>query len=140
MCLEFHWCAEYSNQRFLHEKKSGIELAQRGMWKGYFALDNKKKLDKFAFVWVDRYKGYFISNASSLKPGIIYSRDSLRQVGDITNANPFHVEFETNHPRGTERYHSINLNIDESSRMRQDDLQLERKLQTNDCSIRGLRN
>ena len=29
-----------------------IELACRGLQKGYFDLDNKKKLDKFSFVWV----------------------------------------------------------------------------------------
>ena len=41
-----------------------IELARRYLWKGYFALDNNKKLDKFAFVWVDRDWRYFISNTS----------------------------------------------------------------------------
>ena len=31
-------------------KLSEIELARRGLWKGYFAQHNEKKLDKFAFV------------------------------------------------------------------------------------------
>ena len=35
------------------EKLSEIELVRRGLWRGYFHLDNKKKLDKLAFVWVD---------------------------------------------------------------------------------------
>ena len=43
-------------------KLSEIELARRGMRKGYFALDNKKKSEKFAFVWVDKYQRYFIYN------------------------------------------------------------------------------
>ena len=42
-------------------KFSEIEISLRGLWKGYFALDNKNKLDKFAFVWFDRYRRYFIS-------------------------------------------------------------------------------
>ena len=49
------------------EKLSEIELSRRGMWKGYFALDNKNKLEKFAFVWVDRDRRYFISNTSSAR-------------------------------------------------------------------------
>ena len=44
------------------EKLSEIDLKWRGLWKVYFSLDNKKKLDKLAFVWVDRDWGYFIYN------------------------------------------------------------------------------
>ena len=36
---------------------SDIELARRGLWKGYFALNNKKKLEKFSFIWVDKDRG-----------------------------------------------------------------------------------
>ena len=42
-----------------------IELVWRGLWNGYFALDTKKKLEKFAFVWVERENRYFIPNTSS---------------------------------------------------------------------------
>ena len=59
------------------EKSSEIELARRGLWRGYFYLDNKKRLDKFAFVWVDRYWGYFIYNTPSLKPGVPYAGKGL---------------------------------------------------------------
>ena len=57
-----------------------------------------------------------------------YERDRLRQVYDITNADPVRVEFETNQPRVDERYYSINSKIDDSNRTRQDDFQLDRKL------------
>ena len=114
---------------------SEIKLAHTGMWKGCFTLDNKKKLDKFTFVWVDRDWRYFISNTSSLKPGMTYARDRLIQVDDIPNVDPVRVEFDINQPRVAERYYSRNLKIDESNRTRKDDSQLERKLQTKDCSI-----
>ena len=65
-----------------------------------------------------------------------YARDRLIQVDDSTNADPVRVEFEINQPRVDERYYSINPKIDESNRTRQDDFQLDRKLQTNDWSIR----
>ena len=56
------------------EKLSDIELARRGIWKGYFALDSEKNLDKFTFICVDREHSYFISNTSCLKPVIPYAR------------------------------------------------------------------
>ena len=121
---------------FCMEKLFEIELALRGLWKGYFALDKENKLDKFAFVWVDRYWRYFIFNTSSLKPGMPYARDRLRQLDDSPNADPVRVEFDINQPRVAERYYSSNSKIDESKRTRQDDFQLERKLQTKDWSIR----
>ena len=79
---------------------------------------------------------YFIYNTSSLKPGLPYARDKLRQVGDSPNADPVHVQFEINKPRVDERYYSRNPKIDESNQTRQDDFQLERNLQTKDWSIR----
>ena len=113
-----------------------IELARRGLWKVYFALDNKKKLDKFDFIWVDRDRMYFISNTSYFKSGMPYERDRLRQLDYSPNADPVCVEFEINQPRVAERYYSINSKVDESNCTGQDDFQLERKIQTKDCSIR----
>ena len=89
-------------------------------------------MEKFTFVGVDRGRRYFIYNISYLKPGLPYERDRLRQVDDIPNGDPVCVEFDTNHPRVAERYYSRNSNIDEIICTRQDDLQLERKLQTED--------
>ena len=106
------------------------------MWKVYFALDNEKKLDKFDFVWVDRDRRYFIYNTSSLKPGMTYTRDMLRQVDDSTDVDPVHIEFDINQPRVAERYYSRNSKIDESNCTRQYDLQLEGGIQTKDWSIR----
>ena len=105
-------------------KLSDIELARRGLWKGYLALDNEKKLEKFAFVWVGRYRRYFISNTSSMKPGIPYARESLIQVNDIPNADPARVEFDINQPRVAEIYYSRNSKIYEINRKRRDDFQL----------------
>ena len=118
------------------EKLSEIELAHSGLWKGYFSLDDNTKLDKFAFVWVDRDWGYFIYNTPSLKHGVPYAMDRLIHVNDSPNADQVCVEFEFNQPRVDERYYPSNPNIDESNQTRQDYSQLERNLQTNDWSIR----
>ena len=107
---------------------SEIELARRGLCKGYFALDNEKKSENFALVWFDRDQRYFISNTSYLKPGMPYARDKLRQVDDSTNVDSVHVEFDINQPRVARRYYFRNPKIDESNRMRKNDFQLKRKL------------
>ena len=69
---------------------------------------------KLAFVWVDRDRRYFISKTSSLKAGILYATDRLRQVDDIPNIDTVRVESEINQPKVAERYYSSNSNIDES--------------------------
>ena len=63
-----------------------------------------------------------------------YTKDRLRHVDDSTNVDPVHVEFDINQPMVSERYYSRNSNIDESNRMRQDDFQLERRIQNKDWS------
>ena len=70
------------------EKLSYIEFSRWGMWKGYYALDNQKKLENFALVWVDRYQRCLISNNSSLKRGIPYGRDRLRHLDYSPNVDP----------------------------------------------------
>ena len=93
-------------------------------------------MEKFAFIWVDSERRYLISNTSSLKPGLPYTRDTLRQVNNSTNTDPFCVEFDINKPRVDESYYSRKLKIDDSNRTRQDNFQLERKLTTKDWSIK----
>ena len=134
--LRFIGVVNSSTIGFCVEFFSEIELARRGLWKGYFSLDKERNLDKFVFLWVDRDRRYFISNTSYLKPGMPYARDNLRQLDDNPNADPFFVEFDINQPRVAERYYSVNSKIYNSNRTRQDDFQLERKLQTKDWSIR----
>ena len=64
-----------------------------------------------------------------------YTRDRLIQVDDSPNVDPVRVEFDINQPRVAERYYSRNSKIDESKCTRQDDLQLEGKIQTKYWSI-----
>ena len=55
---------------------------------------------------------------------------------DSPNADPVCVEYDINQPRLAEIDYPRNSNIDERNRTRQDDFQLERKLQTKNWSIR----
>ena len=94
--LRFIGVVKTATRSFCMEKLSDIELARRGLWKGYFDIDNKKQLDKFVFVLVDIDWRYFISNTLSLTPAMPYARDRLRQVDDSPNSDPVCVEFEIN--------------------------------------------
>ena len=89
-----------------------------GLWKGYFDLDNEKKLNKFAFVWVDRDRRYFISDTSYLKPVMTYAGDNLIKVDNSPNVDPVRVDFDINQKMVSERYYSINSKIDESNHTR----------------------
>ena len=63
---------------------------------GILSIGNEKNLDKLSFVWFDIYRRYLISNTLSLKTGMSYARDKLRQVDDSPNADPVRVYFEIN--------------------------------------------
>ena len=53
-------------------------------------------------------------------------------MDDSPNTDPVCVEFDINQPRVAEIYYSRNLKIHESNSTGQDNLKLERKLQTKD--------
>ena len=72
--LRFIGVMKTATRGLCRAKISEIELARRGVWKGYFPIDNNNKLDKFALVCVDRDWSYLVSNTSSLKPGMPYAR------------------------------------------------------------------
>ena len=83
--LRFIGVVNTETRGFCMGKLSEIEVARRGLWEGYFDINNEKKLDKFAFVWVDRDRRYFVFNTSPLKHVVTYARDRLIQVDDSTN-------------------------------------------------------
>ena len=88
------------------EKLSEIELARRDLWKGCLYPNNEKKLGKFAFIGVDRHRRYFIYNTSSLKPGIPYAWDSLRQLDGSPNEDTVCVDFDIIQLTVVKMYHS----------------------------------
>ena len=55
--LRFIGVVKTATRDFYMADVSEIELARKGLCKGYFALDTKKKLETFSFIWVDRDRG-----------------------------------------------------------------------------------
>ena len=111
-----------------------VELRNCGDVKGLVAKDEKGIPKYLSFVWVDRDRRYFISNASSLEPGIPYARNRLRQV--VPGQPPEMVNFAVPQPKAAEIYYSACGKIDQNNRVQQDDIKLEKKFETKDWSMR----
>ncbi len=68
--------------------------------------------------------------------GAPYSRVRWRQIGEDKEADAQRVQLVVPQPYSCELYYEACGKIDQHNRMRQDDLQLERKLVTHDWSMR----
>ena len=117
---------------------SSVELNNRG---DFFSLKADPSTDHdpalAAFVWMDRERRYFISSAGSLSNGKPYTRLRWRQVDDQPNAAPPQkVNLVIGQPQIAEMYYSTCSAIDKHNRYRQDDLRMEKKLETHNWSMR----
>ena len=113
-----------------------IELEKRGDYRGLWTKDKHQEVERFAFVWMDRERRNFISNTSSLDEGKPYKRTRFRQEDKAKDADPEHVTFEIKQPKAAEVYYSACGKIDHSNRIRQNEFQMERKLETKQWDIR----
>jgi hypothetical protein len=100
------------------------------------AIDAELTPELGAFVWMDRERRYFISSAGSLEDGTPYVRCRWRQVDQTPNAAPEQVMFSIMQPKIAELYYSTCAAIDKHNRLRQDDLRIEKKIETKDWSTR----
>ena len=116
---------------------TSLELENRGDLRGLVAEDENGKPELLAFVWMDRDRRYFISTTSSLERGTPAIRTRWRQVEDVaTNEEPERVELIIPQPKATEIYYNTCAGVDMHNRSRQDNLKLERKLETKNWSVR----
>ncbi len=93
--------------------------------------------DMMSFVWVDRDRRYFVATAGSMQEGDAYFRQRWRQVNkQDANADPERVDIEVPIPKAAELYYKVCGKIDQHNRDRQDTLGIERKIRTNDWSMR----
>ncbi|KAG7341012.1 transposase IS4 [Nitzschia inconspicua] len=115
---------------------SSVELSNRGDHKGLVHLDNDGNPDMMAFVWVDRERRYFISNCSSLVEGDPHVRNRWRQVDDM-QAEPEREELTVPTPKVCNIFYDTCAAIDRNNRHRQDNLQIERKIETKNWATRA---
>jgi Transposase IS4 len=108
----------------------------RGSRKGLLSTDAESGTQLLSFVWVDRDRRYFISTCSSLEEGSQIVRHRWTQRDTTANAEPSRLAKVVPQPKAAETYYKAAGKIDQHNRTRQDTLQLERKLQTNNWDKR----
>jgi len=89
---------------------------------------------------MDRQRRYFVSTTSDTQPGAPYVRQRLREVNNSVE----NVQLIVPQPAVCEIYYRTCAQIDRHNRCRQDDLKLEKKIETKcwhfrlNCSILGM--
>ena len=136
--LKFVGVVKTATKKFPMRHLSSVELEERGDTYGMVRrkTPNSNECDLLAYVWMDRDRRYFIASGSSMAEGKPYNRRRLRQVNEEANADPEHVDLEVRQPKASELYYSACAMVDRHNRCRQDDLDLEKKLGTQDWSKR----
>jgi hypothetical protein len=114
----------------------GVVAQERGQWKGVVhKIDGHDTL--YAFMWVDRDRRYFITNTSSLRPGIPWVRQRRRQIAPVESQEPpERVELTVSQPKAAEVYYDVCGKIDLHNRRRHDTLNVEKKIQVKEWSMR----
>ena len=112
-----------------------VELNQRG---DCFALasDSADELDPAmaTFVWMDQERRYFIATAGALSEETPHTCCQWRrqQVSQDRNARPERLTMTIKQPQIAEIYYSTCGSINKHNRYRQDDLRIEKEVETKD--------
>ena len=125
-----------STKQFPLQYLSGLELNQRGEHKALLSRDGDGNVEAIALMWVDRDRRYFISNAQSIEQAESIYQICRRQLDTSENADPERHEFTIEQPDMVKCYYDTCGEIDRHNKIRQDELELERKIRTHDFSKR----
>ncbi len=135
--LQFIGVVKTARKGFPKNYLTNVELHQRGDFLAHASDPTSNEEPRMAaFVWMDRERRYFIATAGSLAEGTPYSRCRWRQVNQQPNAPPEKVTLSIQQPQIAETYYSTCATIDRRNRYRQDDLRIEKKIETRDWSVR----
>ena len=112
-----------------------FEMEHIGDCRGFYSVGADNKIDKFTFVWVDRNRQNFISTTSSLRLDKPIERKRIRQVDTTPKADPEKVELQIDVPQAANHFFGANSKIDESNKCRQQEFQIETKIQTKSFDV-----
>ena len=102
----------------------------KGDYRALISRDQESGTALLAYVWADRDRRYFISTYSSTAPGKLIQRKRWRQHDQTPNADPVLENISITQPEAGEIYYSGCGAIDEHNRIRQEYVDLEKKLKT----------
>ena len=109
----------------------------KGDHKALLAKDQETGMFMMAFVWADRDRRYFIATCSSSAPGSMIVRQRWRQRDLTANADPEKEQIRIPQTEAGELFYDGCQAIDKHNRVRQDLLNLEKKVQTMSWSNRA---
>ena len=132
MGLKFIGIVKTATKKYHMQYLSSQELSERGQHISLVRKDVDNAICMMALVWMDRERRYFISTASTTIDGTPYARIRWRQ----TEEGPKQMELIVPQPEVVETYYSSCSQVDRHNRCRQDDLTLEKKIETMDWSFR----
>jgi hypothetical protein len=134
--LRFIGMVKTSNKRFPHAWLKQQEMAVRGDRIGLVRRDSEGQPTMHAICVLDKDRQYMISTTSSMQEGKVQERTRWRQLDDTANSDPAKVDVSIVPTLIAECFFSASASIDQHNRARQNDLKLEKKLQTHDWSKR----
>ena len=135
--LRFIGVVKTATKEYPMQYLGSVELhGGKGSRKGLTTTDEATGTQLLSFVWVERDRHYFISTASSLEEGAVIARQRWTQVDRSENAEAELIDRHIPQPKAAETYYKGASKIDQHIRHRQDSLNIEKKLQTNDWSKR----
>ena len=102
----------------------------KGDFKALLSTDEESGTTLLAYVWADRDRRYFIATCSSTSAGRMISRKRWRQRDQTPNAEPVQEDILIDQPEAGEVYYGGCGKIDEHNRIRQEYIDLEKKLRT----------
>jgi len=132
MGLRFIGVVKTATRGYPMSALSTLEVATRGDHATFTHSTAEGTVKLMAMMWVDRERRCFVSSTSTSLPGNPYDRVRWRQMGEDAERVALNVKL----PQVAQAYYECCAQIDRHNRCRQNDLQLEHKLQTHDWSMR----
>lgn len=130
--LKFIGVIKTATKKYPMQYLSRLELCERGQCVSMVRKSLTGDRSMMAAMWVDRDRRYFISTTSTTMEGKPYKRVRWRQLDD----GPSRVELSVPQPEVCETYYSACAQIDKHNRCRQESLDMEKKVRTQDWSFR----
>ena len=114
----------------MHYFQRVVLPAGKGDHKALLSTDEESGVTLLAFVWADRDRRYFVSTCSSAAPGAPIKRKRWRQRDQTPNAAPVLEDISIAQTEAGQLYYSGCGAIDVHNRIRQEYLDIEKKLKT----------
>jgi hypothetical protein len=130
--LRFIGIIKTATKQFSMAYLSSREVIERGNSHALYTNNQDGEVELLAVMWVDRDRGYFVANTETMEQAEPICRVRWRQADSTTNAEPERQELTLEQPSLVKCYYDTCSSIDRHNKQRQDDLELERTVNTKD--------